>query len=234
MLTLFHGDKGGGGKSFCCNCYIDALLRKSRQPGHNPAAFNVLVVDSDTRNPDVARTFKDHLPVEQLDLKQHEGWMRLADLLEEDTSREIVVSLPAGIGQFVEKEAEGLVDVLTELEHKLVVYWPINRLKDSVILLREFMNTPLMKKAWHCNVIMNGFFGEKEKFNRWLDSKTRADFLMHFGAAESYLPELHHRVIDAVQGPFSQAQDLKYSVRIELERWVKTNYDLFFNQRSLI
>lgn len=234
MFTLFHGDKGGIGKSMCCNCYVDALLWHPDKLPPTALRTEVLLVDADTRNPDVGRVYRDYLPVEYIDLKQHDGWMHLLDLLEQDQDREIVVSLPAGIGQYLEKEADLLTEALQTLGHKLVVYWPINRLKDSVILLREFMATPLMKQAWHVNVIMNGFFGEKDKFNRWLDSKTRADFLMHFGAAESYLPELHHRVIDAVTGPFSQATDLKYSVQIELERWIKTNYDLFFNQRSLI
>ncbi|MFO7813627.1 MAG: hypothetical protein R6V21_11710, partial [Pelovirga sp.] len=188
-------------------------------------------MDADTRNPDVGRVYRDYLTVEYIDLKQHEGWMHLLDFLEQDQDREIVVSLPAGIGQHLEKEADALSEALKDLGHQLVVYWPINRLKDSVVLLREFMKTPLMKQSFHTHVIMNGFFGEKEKFTRWLDSKTRSDFLMHEGAAESYLPELHHRVVDVVTGPFSQATDLKYSVKIELERWISLNYGLFFDQR---
>lgn len=235
MLTLFHGDKGGVGKSFFCTCYIDALLRQTQDPDYNSSSFNVLVVDSDTRNPDVGRTFKNHLAVEYLDLKQHDAWLQLVDLLDDDCSREIIVSMPSGIGQFVENEADFLVESLRDLDQQLQIYWPINRLKDSVILLREFLSTPLAKYSVHMNVIMNGFFGEREKFTRWLASKTRADFLMFAGATESYLPELHYRVVDEVQNqPFSCATNLKYSVKIELERWMRTNYDLLLEERRVV
>lgn len=223
MLTLFHGDKGGVGKSFCCCSYIDALISQGRSD-------EVLVVESDTRNPDVARMFQSYLPVRKVDLKKHEGWMQLIDIMAQDPNREVVVSLPAGVGHQLEKESDYLVYVLSQLEHPLRVFWPINRMKDSLILLRSFLNTSVAASALRIEVIMNGVFGEKEQFTRWLESKTRQEFLQLKQAGEFYLPELHCRVVDDVSGPFSQSiKDLPFSSRVELERWMADGYERFFS-----
>lgn len=213
-LTLFHGDKGGVGKSFVAMVYIDFLLTAGRKD-------KVIVVESDTRNPDVARLFLKHLRVESIDLKLHEGWMELADLLADNPDMEIVVSLPAGAGHFLEEEAEFLGSVIKDLGHELRVYWPINRLKDSLILLKEFLATPLSDLAKEIVAVVNGFFGDQKKFHRWNSSKTRTEFLARPSAREVYLPELHERVVDAVSGPFSLAEGLRYSEKTELERWIR-------------
>ena len=227
MLTLFHGDKGGVGKSFCCCTYLDALMTQGR-------AEHLVVVESDTRNADVWRLFHQHLAVEKLDLKERAGWMRVVDLLDENPEREVVISLPAGIGQQLEKESGYLTFALDNMGHPLSVFWPINRMKDSVILLKAFLATPLAAKASRTTVIMNGFFGELEQFSRWRESKTRTEFLKRPGAREIYLPELHHRVIDTVAAPFSQAlKDLPFSARIELERWISQNYQQFFTSQEV-
>ena len=213
-LILFHGDKGGIGKSFMASIYIDYLLSSVKKD-------QVIVVESDTRNPDVARLFLQHVRVENIDLKLHDGWMELADLLADNPDHEVVVSLPAGIGHFVEEEAAYLTSVLKDLCHTMKVYWPINRLKDSIILLKEFLNSPLSDLSQEIVVIQNGFFGDQRKFVRWSDSKTRKKFLARPGAREAFLPELHERVVDSITGPFSMAEGLKYSEKTELERWIR-------------
>jgi len=216
-LTLIHGDKGGVGKSFVASVLIDSRLASGMKD-------QLIVVESDTRNPDVARLFLKHVRVENIDLKLHDGWMGLSDLLADNPDKEIVVSLPAGIGHFVEEEAEYLSSVLKDLGHTLKVYWPINRLKDSIILLKEFLSSPLSDLAQKIVVIQNGFFGEQRKFVRWIDSKTRKEFLSRPGAREAFLPELHERVVDSITGPFSMAEGLKYSEKTELERWTREAY----------
>ena len=225
MLTLFHGDKGGVGKSFACQVYLDSLLA-------NWNADRVIVVESDTRNPDVARTFQSHMRVEKIDLKVHDGWMALVDLLADDNNAEVVVSLPSGIGHYLEEEAEYLVPVLEDLGHELRVYWAINRLKDSIILLKEFLHSPLSSLASEMVVIKNGFFGEEKKFTRWDESKTRKEFLSRKGAKEVFLPELHDRVVDAVVGPYSFCTGLRYSERAELDRWIQVAHQVVAGKRE--
>jgi hypothetical protein len=213
-LTLFSGEKGGVGKSTACKVYLDDHLARSGKD-------RIVVVEADTSNPDIHRLFQTYFPIECIDLRVHDGWMQLVDLLADHRDREVVVSLPAGIAHHLAIEAEFLLGALIETGHALTVYWLINRDKDSIILLRDFLTNPLADYAQQISVVMNGYFGEMAKFIRWNESKTRQDFLARPGCREAYLPELHERVVDAVTGPWSQAQGLRYSVTIELQRWLR-------------
>ena len=213
-LTLFTGEKGGVGKSTACKVYLDDILARSGQD-------RIAVVEADTSNPDIHRLFEAYYRVECIDLRVHDGWMQLVDLLADHRDREVVVSLPAGIAHHFAVEADFLLGALTETGHALTVYWLINRDKDSIILLRDFLGNPLAEYAEEIVVTLNGYFGEKQKFIRWNESKTRKDFLTRPGCRETYLPELHERVVDAVTGPWSKAENLKYSVTLELQRWLR-------------
>jgi len=227
MLTLFHGDKGGVGKSFVASTYIDAVLK-------NGGKESLIVVESDTRNPDVGSLFAGLLDVQQIDLAAHNGWMDLINVLADNPGREIVVSLPAGIGAALQVESDYLSDVLADLKHELKVFWTINRLKYSVILLREFLQTSLAKNAAEIVVVKNGFFGDDHKFVRWNDSNVRKEFLKLKAAREIYLPELHERVVDEITKPWSVALDdaslgLKYATKAELQRWLKDAHKALLN-----
>ena len=74
-IILFHGDKGGVGKSFAASVYLDRELVAGRAP---------IVIDSDVRNPDTMRMFQDHLECKQIDLAAHGGWMELYDVMEDN------------------------------------------------------------------------------------------------------------------------------------------------------
>src|SRR5260363_128286 len=71
-VILFHGDKGGVGKSWTCSIFLDWLV-KCKLP--------VTLVDGDTRNPDVSRMFSDLMPTLNANLRIHDGWMDLPDLM---------------------------------------------------------------------------------------------------------------------------------------------------------
>jgi hypothetical protein len=59
---------------------------------------------------------------------------------------------------------------LEELGSKLVALWMINRQRDSLELLREFMSA--VPKA-DVHVVRNGYFGEERKFELYNGSKIR-------------------------------------------------------------
>src|SRR5260363_121572 len=71
-VILFHGDKGGVGKSWTCSIFLDWLV-KCKLP--------VTLVDGDTRNPDVSRMFSDLMPTLNANLRIHDGWMDLTDFM---------------------------------------------------------------------------------------------------------------------------------------------------------
>jgi len=125
-VHFFHGDKGGVGKSFVAQSFVDWLITRGTSP---------LVVDSDMRNPDLARMFPDVSVT--VDLRQHEGWLELLSLLHESDREQVVVSLPAGIGAEMTAELPSFFDGLRELGCEATLLWVLARTPDSINLLRS-------------------------------------------------------------------------------------------------
>jgi len=213
-IHVFHGDKGGVGKSFASFAFGDWLIADR---GTVP-----LVVDADMRNADVARLFAGVAPTRQVDLRDHDGWIELASLLHEASETEILISLPAGIGDILDREAADWLDSMRELDRDVVLYWVINRTADSVNLLRSALQT-FQGRARAMVVIKNLFFGDADRFRRWNDSKTRQAFC-DAGGVEIELPDLHERIADLTAMalppvPFSRADELRFGDQAELRRW---------------
>ena len=220
-LVLFHGDKGGVGKSFAASVYIDRELANGRAP---------VVIDSDLRNPDVIRMFQGKLNCEQLDLSVHEGWMDLYDAMSENQDADFIVSMPSQIGGSIADEADTLIDAMRSMGRKLAVVWMINRLLDSIHLLKRAMED--LEGVDRLLVVKNGFFGGSDKFYRWDGSNIKRQ-LLEAGHVEAFLPELHERVIDRITEnpmPFSvalQEAPLKFSERVELESWLRKAHAVY-------
>lgn len=213
-IHVFHGDKGGVGKSFASFAFGDWLIADR---GTVP-----LIVDADMRNPDVSRLFAGIAPTREVDLRTHDGWIELASLLHEAGEDEVLVSLPAGIGDVLEREAVDWLESMRELRREIVLYWVINRTADSINLLRSALQT-FEGNARAMVLVKNLFFGEPDRFRRWNDSKTRQAFLTA-GGLEIELPDLHERVADLTAMalppvPFSRADALRFGDQAELRRW---------------
>ena len=236
-VVLFHGDKGGVGKSTTCAAFTDWMIKKQL-----PAAL----VDGDTQNPDVSRMFGDSMPVSNANLRVHDGWMDLTDFIILHTDKVIIISLPAGIGSEFRKEADRFCLVLKMLGRPLVMFWVINRLLDSVNLLSEATHTigdHLHRKF----VVKNLFFGEADKFTRWESSETRKRFDKS-GGQTICLTELQERTVDKLFSdndnimPFSSAvvpmidaqsspHGLTPSENLELICWLQNNHKTFDDLR---
>lgn len=229
-IIFFHGDKGGVGKSFSCTIFIDSLLARGCDP---------IVVEADPRNPDVYRLFKGKLKEEpiRLDLMdaKGDGWMDFIDLIAQYSDRTIVVNLPAGIGRNTTDHAVTLGNAIQELGMKVWVVWTMNRLADSVSLLRKAMSDFAVVPDARWLAIKNGFFGASDKFFRWENSNVRKEFLKA-SHTEAYLPEVHERVVDAISASdnlmtFSEAaaagEKVKMSVRLEIGKWLRSAHAIF-------
>jgi len=204
-IVISHGDKGGVGKSLLICAYIDYRM--------NHEGFNsekLVVLDADPRNADVFRMFDGYLPqVERVNLAAKEDWMKFVDRIqsEKDKGYDYIISMPAGVGAILSKEGAKFGDYVELLGHEITMFWTIDRMPDSVNLLKRAM-FDIGSKVKQMILVKNQFFGTADSFSRWDSSYLRKLFLLG-GGIEANLPELHEWVIDEVIGNQLDEADVK-------------------------
>jgi hypothetical protein len=179
-VHIFHGNKGGVGKSTTAIAFIEYL----RGIGGDP-----LVVDGDRENADVGRRYTGS---KCIDLSKDEGWAQLANLVEQYPGRDLVVNLPAAMGNAFAHEAPiffEAMQMLEDREQEIICYFVMGRTRDSIAQLKDAQEKNPADGKMRWVVVLNTFFGPIEKFGLWQSSKTRAQFLSD-GGKEISLPEL--------------------------------------------
>ena len=204
------GSKGGVGKSMMTVAVLDHLLERSTP---------VLLLECDRSNPDVWKAYKEQVEAELIDLDDADGWIHLVNTCDRHRDRVVVVHAAAGNNVAVRRYGQTLDRSLEELGSKLVALWMINRQRDSLELLKDFMEA--VPKA-EVHVVRNGCFGDERKFELYNGSKLR-DAVESRGGKSITLPELADRVADDL---YSQrlalsvaAKSLPLGNRAELARW---------------
>jgi hypothetical protein len=232
-IVFIDGDKGGVGKSAACSALADWCIARN---------IPIAVVDGDARNPDVGRMFDQLVPVGHANLRVHDGWMDLMDFVHANMDRTIMISMPAGIGSELSKEAHKFMRMSKDLGRNVGLVWVINRTIDSVNLLNPAL-TALGEDLKAKFVLKNLFFGEAEKFRRWDDSNTKKKFESSGGLTLPFA-ELHERVMDklfadvgnimpysAAAVPMKEFQNsphkLSPSENVELHTWLQENEKTF-------
>jgi hypothetical protein len=204
------GSKGGVGKSMVAAATIDFLLEKETR---------VCLVESDTSNPDVWKAYKDLLPVELINLDQGDGWVDLVNTCDQNRDTVLVVNTAARNNLAVTQYGQTLDSCLAELDSKLVTLWVINRQRDSLELLKEFMDAVPNADV---HVVRNGYFGEEKKFELYNSSNLRESVESRGGKSVT-IPDLADRVADDLATkrlPFAAAaKSMPIGNRAELSRW---------------
>ena len=147
--------------------------------------------ESDTSNPDVGKTFAhtDDVEVLSLSLDNADGWIELVNYSEAN-KKDIVINSAARSGEAVEKFGGTLIGSLDELNRQLVSFWVINRQRDSIELLKKYMD--IVPGELH--VVRNTFYGEPQKFELFNGSKTKIEAEKRGATID--LPDLADRVTD--------------------------------------
>lgn len=232
-IIFVDGDKGGVGKSWA-SCTLLDWMQKKQMP--------VAAVDGDTRNPDVSRMFADSAPVLNANLRIHNGWMDMIDFLVANPSANVVVSMPAGIGDVLKKEGRAFLQTAKLLNRPLGMLWVMNRQADSVNLLNEALAAIGDGLAFKV-AVKNLMFGETDQFYRWEGSETKKRFEKSGGITID-MTELHERTVDKLLGnndtvmPFSKAvmpvsnvsgspHKLTPSENMELITWLQENHSAY-------
>jgi len=209
-IYLVGGSKGGVGKSLMTMALVDFLTAVGKQ---------VLLVESDTSNPDVAKCYKGEVETELVNLDDADGWIHLVNLCDKHSDSTVVINTPARNMAAMTARGQTLSGTLAELKRKLVCLWLVNRQRDCLELLKEF--TEVMPEA-EVHVVRNLHFGDEKKFELYNASKLR-EGIERNGGKSLNLPDLADRVSDDIySGRLSIAKastELPIGNRAELARW---------------
>lgn len=181
-IFMIGGGKGGVGKSTVSMALVDALLEKGEQ---------VLLVESDDSNPDTYKALKNIVPCEICNMDTEEGYIKLGGIIEEKSKDCIVVNTAARATAGLMKHGAIIADVAKEMNRELIMLWPINRQRDSLELLNEFLSNAQGYKAIYA--VLNTYFGDARKFLRFNESKLKTKVT---GSIE--FPELNDLVADKI------------------------------------
>ena len=204
------GSKGGVGKSMLALATVDYLLSAGRE---------VLLIECDNANPDVFRAYQEVVPTERTDLDEADGWIHLVNVCDAHRDRAVVVNTAARNNVAVTRYGATLDSSLEALNATLVALWVINRQRDSLELLKEFIEA-IPRATVH--VVRNGYFGDERKFELYNTSKLRVSIESRGGRSVT-LPDLADRVAgDLYTQRLSldaAAKSLPIGNRAELARW---------------
>jgi len=209
-IFLIGGGKGGVGKSLFSMTVVDYLDGTEAKP---------FLVETDTSVPDVYKTYKDSVGGELVNLDEREGWIELVNLIEGRPESTIVINTGARNQTGISAFGKMLGKALPQLKRKLVVFWLIDRKRESLELLADF--TKALPQA-EMHVVRNMYLGSESKFELYNGSKMKAG-IEQAGGRSLNLPELADRVTDAMnRGRLTIAKassELSLGDRVELERW---------------
>lgn len=209
-IYIIGGSKGGVGKTFVSIGTIDILLEHKEE---------ILLIESDTSNPDVWKMYKDEIKTELIDLDDANGWIDLVNVCDQNPNAVVVVNTAARNNKGVTAYGETLNNTLAELKRKLVTLWVINRQRDSLELLKDYMEA-LPGSTIH--VIRNSYFGDERKFELYNGSKIKKA-VEDAGGKSLTFPDLADRVSDDLYSKrlsiTTAMKELPLGNRAELTRW---------------
>lgn len=215
------GGKGGVGKSLFSFALTEYLLNQNR---------NVLLVDTDTDNPDVFKAH-DSLGLPNLlclmnSLDDADGWADLLNMVQRYPEHTVVINAAARTKTSTANYGEIMQGALQEVGRTLTVFWLINRHRDSIELLHSF------QQAFPDTVIhacRNLYFGEPERFDIYNGSKMR-EAVEQAGKTLDF-PVVANRVTDWL---YSKRMSIRAAIpemplgtRVELMRWRTRCSELF-------
>jgi hypothetical protein len=209
-IIIVSGSKGGVGKSLTTMALLDYYLMNHKF---------IKLIDADTNNPDVCRCYGATTSGEIMDMEDVEGWIQLVNICDASPFKTVVVNTPAQSNIAVSKHVAILLNSMRELARPLITLWVINRQRDSLELLDDYM---ALVNTGTIHVVCNGYFGEQKKFELYQNS-TIHQTVTTLGGKSLFLPDLADRVTDDLYSKRTTLSDasqtFKLGDRVELQRW---------------
>jgi MinD-like ATPase involved in chromosome partitioning or flagellar assembly len=218
-IYFIGGSKGGVGKSCVSMALLDYLIIEGEKP---------FLIEADKTNPDVYKAYESVVTSECLSLDDADGWIDLVDAINGHPDSAVVINTPARNNDGVKLYGETLTSTLKDLERELVVFWVINRQRDSLELLAQFM-AAMPDVTIH--VVRNLHHGDEQKFELYNASKVKSQLQKERAGTSLSFPALASRVADKLA---SERMSIDKAIvkmplgnRAELERWRRVVSTMF-------
>ncbi|MDE2579096.1 MAG: protein mobD [Hyphomicrobiales bacterium] len=213
-IYVVGGSKGGVGKSLVTMALIHYL-------GSQAESEKVFLIDADTSNPDVFKSYEEEVSSERVNLDEADGWIRFVNICDENKDAIIVVNTAARNNMGVAAYGGTLSQSLEELERRLVTLWVINRQRDSIELLQDYMDA-IPNSVIH--VLKNGYFGADSKFELYHRTNVKKA-IEKIGGKSLLFPDMADRVSDDLYSnrlSIAKGQEtMPIGNRAELRRWLE-------------
>src|SRR5579871_5214590 len=210
-IYVVGGSKGGVGKSLVSMAMTHLLTE---------AGEKVFLIDADTSNPDVFKSYGAEVQCELVNLDDADGWIRFVNICDENKDAAVIVNTAARNNQGVAAYGATLSKSLEELDRDLVTLWVINRQRDSLELLKDYIEA-IPDSTVH--VVKNGYFGADAKFELFNNSQIKKAIEAHGGRSVLF-PDMADRVSDDLYSNRlsirKAASDMSLGNRAELKRWL--------------
>ena len=212
-IYLCGGNKGGTGKSMLATALIDAFLQRGVEP---------LLIETDDANPDVFKAHGERIQCAALSLDEADGWIELINSLDKARGVPVIMNTAARNSTGVARYGQTLKSTLGELGRTMVTLWVINRQRDSLELLADYLDSMPVGADHQVHVVRNGYFGSAEKFQLYNGSQLKQR-IEEGGGLTLDFPDLADRVADqmatqrlTIQGAL---KEMPLGHRAELIRW---------------
>lgn len=219
-VVYTFNEKGGVGKTTCARGLLD-VYRKYK--------INCLAFDADERSAQLHRYYGNNShQVKKINIFKIGKYDALLDDLDVHKPDVALVDLPGTSGEaFEEMEKElALFKQVKELGYQLTMVTVMSRTKDCIDALKKLM-TYCEGRGEELDylVVLNLFFGEKEKFTRWQNSETKTIFEGK-GGIEITMPDLYEEMYDFIDeksltfSDAASAKEMTLSNRSRVFRWL--------------
>lgn len=210
-IVYVGGNKGGVGKSMVAIALADHL--------RHGLDSSVFLVETDTANPDAAKSIGTELDaVLAADTRTEAGWQAMLNAIEQHRDKTCIINAGARDNDAMRRYGDYLHRGAEALGIPLAIAWVINDERDSLLALRDFLET--CPATVH--VIGNCFFDETATFAVYHDSKLRRAIEARGGTLRPF-PILPRPLAAAIKtdrrSPAAILADAPLFERIALEKW---------------
>ena len=161
-VFLVGGSKGGVGKTL-----LSFALSDFFEVNDHPFA----VVESDSANSDFSSAFlstKNPPKIAHISLDSEAGFRQLIAFATSQNS-DVIVNSPAGFVSFIRTHGSAFEGALLANNLPMITYWPINRERDSMNALKQFIDHITLP----CIPVRNLVFGEPDEFELFNHSRLK-------------------------------------------------------------